>query len=646
MRQAECAASFLVGLSLTSWLVRIPTRRQESDTGSGSGPERLPPATTDAQPTRGILKRRSQTATKRGIVWDEDNLMITEAQKSSTMKITEPKTPFIRYDSSTDQLLGSTAMEISRMRSDTELSESLPSELEERMHVSDAREWQSDTDGDDRDDAEGRSSLTHYNMRDVLQRGRELIEHEDDDNELEDLDRFSDEDVGGAEDADDADDADDDDDYDEGDFDAVTGAAEFMTREELIGVNRQLEEQSSDRERKEVLYKRLIEAFGEAKRKELEAKRIRSRFDYALRERDDGAPELDFQNAIWKHMMLFPSTSDSSLLLVPAIAERQKAVAQRQKIESLCRELQKENKRIKDEVKQTAAQEQQKSAELSTQLESAMWQIRSSLEEKHEDTRRCSEDTEILKERFRNFLEQYELRERHFLSIVKSKDLEFHICQAKCEQQRQKAEQEASKAKSLKIQMSSFVKTENELRKQLAVYIEKFRQMGKKTRNLEKENANIRTKYETMNKTIQDMADERAKSQQEIQAVTAAKAKLESLCRALQTERNNLRKLVSYYESRFNSKLGKAAPNGAAPDAADVPDGVAPPDAAGSDATAATAGVDPGALPAPDGAATAAAVAPNGGTSTGSGAAANAVSRQSTSANTGGAARTSNGSRV
>ncbi|KAL2915410.1 hypothetical protein HK105_205026 [Polyrhizophydium stewartii] len=603
---------------------------QESDTGSGSGPERLPPATTDAQPTRGILKRRSQTATKRGIVWDEDNLMITEAQKSSTMKITEPKTPFIRYDSSTDQLLGSTAMEISRMRSDTELSESLPSELEERMHVSDAREWQSDTDGDDRDDAEGRSNNSerakrqrfdklrsqHYNMRDVLQRGRELIEHEDDDNELEDLDRFSDEDVGGAEDADDADDADDDDDYDEGDFDAVTGAAEFMTREELIGVNRQLEEQSSDRERKEVLYKRLIEAFGEAKRKELEAKRIRSRFDYALRERDD------------------------------AIAERQKAVAQRQKIESLCRELQKENKRIKDEVKQTAAQEQQKSAELSTQLESAMWQIRSSLEEKHEDTRRCSEDTEILKERFRNFLEQYELRERHFLSIVKSKDLEFHICQAKCEQQRQKAEQEASKAKSLKIQMSSFVKTENELRKQLAVYIEKFRQMGKKTRNLEKENANIRTKYETMNKTIQDMADERAKSQQEIQAVTAAKAKLESLCRALQTERNNLRKLVSYYESRFNSKLGKAAPNGAAPDAADVPDGVAPPDAAGSDATAATAGVDPGALPAPDGAATAAAVAPNGGTSTGSGAAANAVSRQSTSANTGGAARTSNGSRV
>ncbi|KAI8904976.1 hypothetical protein BC831DRAFT_409601 [Entophlyctis helioformis] len=40
------------------------------------------------------------------IRWDEDNLMITEAQKDSTMKILEPKTPFIHYNMSTDELLG------------------------------------------------------------------------------------------------------------------------------------------------------------------------------------------------------------------------------------------------------------------------------------------------------------------------------------------------------------------------------------------------------------------------------------------------------------------------------------------------------------------------------------------------------------
>ncbi|KAJ3393120.1 hypothetical protein HDU84_002797 [Entophlyctis sp. JEL0112] len=38
--------------------------------------------------------------------WTEDNILITEAQKNSTMKITEPKTPFIHYNMSTDEIVG------------------------------------------------------------------------------------------------------------------------------------------------------------------------------------------------------------------------------------------------------------------------------------------------------------------------------------------------------------------------------------------------------------------------------------------------------------------------------------------------------------------------------------------------------------
>eukprot|EP00842_Homolaphlyctis_polyrhiza_P001946 jgi/Hompol1/2752/HPOL_000641-RA len=49
---------------------------------------------------------RTSQSKSHGIYWDEENLLITEAQKDSTMKITEPKTPFIRYDSTNDELLG------------------------------------------------------------------------------------------------------------------------------------------------------------------------------------------------------------------------------------------------------------------------------------------------------------------------------------------------------------------------------------------------------------------------------------------------------------------------------------------------------------------------------------------------------------
>lgn len=37
--------------------------------------------------------------------WDEENLIITEAQKDSTMKIDEPKTPFVHYDHELDRVL-------------------------------------------------------------------------------------------------------------------------------------------------------------------------------------------------------------------------------------------------------------------------------------------------------------------------------------------------------------------------------------------------------------------------------------------------------------------------------------------------------------------------------------------------------------
>lgn len=37
--------------------------------------------------------------------WDEANIELTEAQKDSTMKVNEPKTPYVRYDADTDQVL-------------------------------------------------------------------------------------------------------------------------------------------------------------------------------------------------------------------------------------------------------------------------------------------------------------------------------------------------------------------------------------------------------------------------------------------------------------------------------------------------------------------------------------------------------------
>ncbi|KAG1172862.1 hypothetical protein G6F70_002179 [Rhizopus microsporus] len=59
----------------------------------------------NAQPKKGILKKTKSTPETTRLRWDEANLELTEAQKDSTMKISEPKTPYVRYNSETDQVL-------------------------------------------------------------------------------------------------------------------------------------------------------------------------------------------------------------------------------------------------------------------------------------------------------------------------------------------------------------------------------------------------------------------------------------------------------------------------------------------------------------------------------------------------------------
>ncbi|CAG8569741.1 3639_t:CDS:10 [Funneliformis caledonium] len=252
-----------------------------------------------------------------------------------------------------------------------------------------------------------------------------------------------------------------------------------------------------------------------------------------------------------------------------AKSDLSKANSMKHKLENICRELQKENKRIKEESKRLAVSEQQKREELSSKFENTIWEIKSKMEEDTDEKKKRAEDSELLKDKFRSFLEQYELREKHFDSVVRSKNLELQLYEAKLQQQKQLTDQETIKVNSLKEQVETFTKTEAELRKQLNVYVDKFKQveetlnksndlflnfrkemeqMTKKTKKLEKENSSIKGKCDTMNKNILEMAEERARDQKTIEDSKKKQSKLENLCRALQAERAVLKKKVESFE--------------------------------------------------------------------------------------------------
>jgi len=66
--------------------------------------------------------------------------------------------------------------------------------------------------------------------------------------------------------------------------------------------------------------------------------------------------------------------------------------------------------------------------------------------------------------------------------------------------------------------------------------------MTKKTKKFEKENQVLKSKGETMNRNILEMAEECKKTQKLLAASEKKRQKLEDLCRALQQERNELKK--------------------------------------------------------------------------------------------------------
>ena len=69
------------------------------------------------------------------------------------------------------------------------------------------------------------------------------------------------------------------------------------------------------------------------------------------------------------------------------------------------------------------------------------------------------------------------MRELHFHSLMRTKELEVQYHMARYERERKSAEGEGTKSRHLQAQVSAFTSTETDLRSQLNIYVEKFKQV-------------------------------------------------------------------------------------------------------------------------------------------------------------------------
>ncbi|KAL8714660.1 MAG: hypothetical protein Q9220_001609 [cf. Caloplaca sp. 1 TL-2023] len=239
--------------------------------------------------------------------------------------------------------------------------------------------------------------------------------------------------------------------------------------------------------------------------------------------------------------------------------ELTKTVSMKEKLEKLCRELTRENKKVKEENKKIEENEKRSRELQGERIEEVLWVVDEAVDQREnpENTKFNMETDEVFRLKFRSFIEQYELRELHFQSLMRTKECEVQYNLARYERERKIAENEQNRSRTLNAQVSTFSQTETELRSQLNIYVEKFKQvedtlnnsnelfltfrkemeeMSKKTKRLEKENLNLTRKHDLTSRNIIEMAEERTKANKELETLRKKNNTLESVIRGMQEQ--------------------------------------------------------------------------------------------------------------
>ncbi|XP_026640515.1 gamma-taxilin isoform X4 [Microtus ochrogaster] len=171
-------------------------------------------------------------------------------------------------------------------------------------------------------------------------------------------------------------------------------------------------------------------------------------------------------------------------------SEHSKAILARSKLESLCRELQRHNKTLKEENMQQAREEEERRKEATAHFQITLNEIQAQLEQHDIHNAKLRQENIELGEKLKKLIEQYAVRE----------------------------------------------------------------EMTKKIKKLEKETMVWRTKWENNNKALLQMAEEKTVRDKEYKAFQIKLERLEKLCRALQTERNELNEKVEVLKEQVSIK--------------------------------------------------------------------------------------------
>ncbi|KAM8889377.1 gamma-taxilin isoform 2-T3 [Synchiropus picturatus] len=262
--------------------------------------------------------------------------------------------------------------------------------------------------------------------------------------------------------------------------------------------------------------------------------------------------------------------------------EHSRAILARSKLESLCRELQRHNKTLKEENAQRAREYEEQQKEALQHFQMTLSDIEQQLEEHASRNAKLRQENLELTDKLKKLSEEYKLREENIEKMFKHKDLQQQLMDAKLlkitemikeveEKQQRERDFLLKDASDSRHQCDMMKEQETQLKQQLSLYMDKFEEfqstlaksnevfttfreemekMTKKIKKLEKETTQWRTKWESNNQALLQMAEEKTLRDGHFKALQGKLELLERLCRALQKERNDLNNRLSLLQEQ------------------------------------------------------------------------------------------------
>uniref|UniRef100_A0A674BMJ6 Taxilin gamma n=2 Tax=Salmo trutta TaxID=8032 RepID=A0A674BMJ6_SALTR len=259
-------------------------------------------------------------------------------------------------------------------------------------------------------------------------------------------------------------------------------------------------------------------------------------------------------------------------------SEHSKAILARSKLESLCRELQRHNKTLKDDNTQRSREYEERRKEATLHFQMTLNQIEVQMEQHNTHNSKLRQENMELAQKLKKLIKQYELREEvgGRDGCSKHKEKQQQLVDAKLQRtaelmrelEGKQQRRERLYATEWRHECELLKEQETQLKQQVTSCLflpcsgsQFIWRMTKKIKKLEKETSLWRTKWETNNQALLQMAEEKTLRDKHYKGLHGKLSAWRKLCRALQKERDDLTTKLGDLQSTPEEEEGTGPPD-------------------------------------------------------------------------------------